>query len=197
MVNQEEMQYIERIRNGEHGVYGILVDRYKTLAYSIALRVLGIQEDAEDVAQEGFIKAYEQLHQFEGTSKFSTWLYTIVYRTALAKIQSRKVRIFSITDHFSRNFTSDHSVPQLAELHASDNKRAVEQAINKLPKTEALVVMLYYISENSVSEIGEITGLSGANIKIQLFRARKKLQRELSHLLDDNEQNLAKYGKGR
>lgn len=194
MDDQEELEYIRRTRSGEHAAYAKLVDRYKTFAYAIALKVLKNQEDAEDVAQESFIKAYQQLHQFEGKAKFSTWLYTIVYRTALAKTREMKVKLFSITDQFRRGFSNDHSSPQLALIQANDEKRSVEQAIANLPETEALLVMLYYIEEKSIREIQAITGLSAANIKIKLFRARKKLVRELRFLLDDKNGDTKHYG---
>jgi len=194
MDHPDERGYIRRILNGEHAVYGILVDRYKTLAYSMALKVLGNVEDAEDVAQESFVKAYQQLHRFEGKAKFSTWLYTIVYRAALAKAQTSRLNAFTITERFRENFTNDHSTPQLTLMKEDDDKRCVQDAINKLPKSEALLVMLYYIDENSIREIQEITGFSAANIKIKLFRARKKLEQELRFLLDDDK-DVSGYGK--
>ena len=194
MDNQEELEYIRKVLNGEHSAYAFLVDRYKGMAYSIALKILDNVEDAQDVAQEGFIKAYQQLHQFQGKSKFSTWLYTIVYRTALAKVKEARVRTFSITQQFKETFTDDYVVPQLAVMQADDERRSVNLAVNKLPKTDALIVILYYIDENSVSEIHEITGMSVANIKIRLFRARKKLERELRFLLDDKSTGLKSYG---
>ena|SRR5688572_25154052 len=195
MDQQEELEYIRRVRNGEHAAYAFLVDRYKAMVYSIAWRVLGNQEDAQDVAQEGFLKAYQQLYQFEAKSKFSTWLYTIVYRTALAKAKEVKVRTFSITEQFKETFTNDYSTPQLTLMQTDDEQRSVNLAINNLPKTEALLVILYYIDENSIGEIRQITGLSMANIKIKLFRARKKLEKELRFLLDDNTTERRTYGK--
>ena len=195
MDNQEELEFIRRVLDGEHAAYAFLVDRYKGMAFSIAVKILGNEEDAQDVAQEGFIKAYQQLHQFEGKSKFSTWLYTIVYRTALAKAKEAKVKTFSITQQFKETFTDDYSTPQLKLMQADDEQRSVNQAVNKLSKTDALIVILYYIDDNSIREIRQITGMSVANIKIRLFRARKKLERELKFLLDDNTSESKAYGK--
>ena len=197
MEQQEELEYIRKVRNGDHAAYAFLVDRYKNMAYSISLRVLGNQEDAQDVAQEGFIKAYQQLHQFEGKAKFSTWLYTIVYRTALAKAKEMKLKTFSMTDQFKESFTNELSAPQLAMMQTDDERRSVNRAINSLPSTEGLLVVLYYIDEKSIGEISQITGLSMANIKIKLFRARKKLERELRYLLDDKSTERIIYEKQR
>ena len=197
MDNSEEQEYINRVRNGEHAVYAVLVDKYKNMAYSIALKVLRNEEDAQDVAQEGFIKAYQQLHQFAGKAKFSTWLYTIVYRTALSKTKELRIKTFSITEKIQANFTDDYSTPQLSRMQADDEQRSVKLAVSKLPATEALLVMLYYINENSIREIQQITGLSMANIKIKLFRARKKLERDLKFLLDDKNTEAKVYGKER
>jgi RNA polymerase sigma factor (sigma-70 family) len=183
MENTEEQVYINRIKNGDPASYAFIVDKYKYMAYTIALKILGNVEDAQDVAQESFIKAYQQIRQFEGKSKFSTWLYTIVYRTAISKLKENKIETLSITDVINENYPQDYTMPQLEQLQLEDEQRHVKQAIQKLPKTEALLVTLFYINENTIREIREITGLSLANIKIKLFRARKKLERELQFLI--------------
>jgi RNA polymerase sigma factor (sigma-70 family) len=180
----DELECIRKVRNGDHAAYAVLVDAYKVLAYSIALRILEDEEEAQDVAQEGFIKAYEQLHQFEGKAKFSTWLYTIVYRTALARKKELRTKASSLTEHVRANFANDQVAPQLTQLQSDDIQRCLRMAIDRLPESEGLIVMLYYVNENSIREIQQITGLTGANVKIKLFRARKKLERELRFLLD-------------
>lgn len=184
MRDLDEQEYIRRVRSGDHAAYAVLVDAYKRMTYSIALKILGDEDEAQDAAQEGFIKAYQQLHQFEGKSRFSTWLYTIVYRTSIARKKELKRKTSPITDYLSENFAGDGYVPQLAQLQSDDIQRSMRMAIDRLPETEGLLVMLYYIDENSVREIQQITGLTIANIKIRLFRARKKLERELRFLLD-------------
>jgi RNA polymerase sigma factor (sigma-70 family) len=181
----EEQNYIERIKNGDSASYGFLVDSYKHMAYTIALKILNNTEDAQDVAQESFIKAFQQLHQFQGKAKFSTWLYTIVYRTAISKLKESRIKTLSINTTISENYRENDASPQEEQFHSKDEQRYVKQAIQKLPKTEALLVTLYYLNENSVKEIREITGLSLPNIKINLFRARKRLERELKFLLTE------------
>lgn len=183
MENTEEQDYIKRVKMGDLAPYSFIVDKYKYMAYTIALKIVANAEDAQDIAQESFIKAYQQIHQFEGKSKFSTWLYTIVYRTAISKLKENKIDTLSINDALHENYTQDYTLSQLEKMQVEDEQRHVKRAIQKLPKTEALVITLYYINENTVREICEITGLSFANIKIKLFRARKKLERELQFLI--------------
>ena len=116
--------------------------------------------------------------------KFSTWLYTIVYRTAISKSKENRIETVSISNSINENYSQDGGTPQLEQLQLKDEQRLVKQAIQQLPKTEALLVTLFYMNENSVSEIHEITGLSLANIKIKLYRARKKLRQEIQFLID-------------
>ena len=192
--SEEEQDCLYRIKGGDPAPFSFLVDKYKYMAYTIALKILDNAEDAQDAAQESFIKAYQQIHQFEGKSKFSTWLYTIVYRTSLSKLKENRIKTLSISEQINENYTQDLTSPQLAQLQAKDEQRYVRQAIQKLPKTEALLVTLFYINENTIREIQEITGLSLANIKIKLFRARKKLERELHFLVEKEYQMASGHG---
>jgi RNA polymerase sigma factor (sigma-70 family) len=184
MEDTQEQVYINRIKNGDPAPYAFLVDKYKYMTYTITLKILGNPENAQDAAQESFIKAYQQIHQFEGKSKFSTWLYTIVYRTAISKLRENKIETLSITDVIHENYAQEYTTPQLEQLQIKDEQQHVKEAIQKLPKTEALLITLFYINENTIKEIREITGMSLPNIKIKLFRARKKLERTLQFLVE-------------
>jgi RNA polymerase sigma-70 factor (ECF subfamily) len=185
MDKSEEEAYINAIKSGNYACYRFIVNHYKYMAYTIAFKILSNAEDAEDAAQESFIKAYQQIRQFEGKSKFSTWLYTIVYRTAISKLKENKIQILPISDIVWETYAHEYTTPQLEQLHIKDEQRYVKEAIQKLPKTEALLVTLFYLNENTVKEIQEITGLSLPNIKIKLFRARKKLERNLQFFMDE------------
>ena len=182
-MEHHDQHYIDRILKGDHRAFAFLVDKYKYMAYTIALKIMDNEADAEDVAQESFVKAYRQLHTFEGKSKFSTWLHTIVYRTAVSKWQEKTVDTFPITDEVSENYPSDQSSFSIDRLEVADEQQYVREAIQKLPKLEALIIMLYYLEEHSIKEIQEITGLTAENIKIKLFRARKKLEQRLRFLM--------------
>lgn len=183
MKEGEDQFYINKIREGNTDLYAVLVDRYKNMAYTIAMKVLGNKDDSQDVAQESFIKAYQQLHTFKGNSKFSTWLYTIVYRTAISKWKENRLETQSIDESIHARFTHEQTFQPYNQLQIKDEQEFVNQAIQRLPRTEALLVTLFYINESSIKEIREITGLSLPNVKIKLFRARKKLERDLKFLM--------------
>ncbi|SHG46942.1 RNA polymerase sigma factor [Pedobacter caeni] len=183
MDHTEDQIYVDRVKNGDAASYSFLLNKYKNMAYTIALKITGNAEEAEDAAQEGFIKAYQAIHSFKGNSKFSTWLYTIVYRTAILMIKDKRIKTSSIDDENHQHDATDGNVPQLDQIQSDEQAKYVKLAIEKLPKTEALLVTLYYINESTIKEVCEITGLSIPNVKIQLFRARKRLERELKFLL--------------
>ncbi|MCE7065624.1 RNA polymerase sigma factor [Dyadobacter sp. CY326] len=183
MKNPGEQVHIDNVKKGDLASFAFLVDKYKNMAYTIAVKILGNAEDAEDVAQESFVKAYLQINAFEGKSKFSTWLYTIVYRTSISKLQQDKFRFLPIDEELTKNYDYDYAVPQMEQLQAAEREKFVKEAIGKLPKTQSLLITLYYMNENSIEEIEQITGLSASNIKVKLFRARKILGKELQFLL--------------
>lgn len=189
MADTEDHVYIERVKRGDSFSYSFLVNKYKHMAYTIALKIMRNEEDAQDAAQEGFIRAYQQIHTFQGKSKFSTWLYTIIYRVSISKWKENRLPTFSLDQETNDNYNTDRSSPQLEQLHVEQQKLYIKRAIERLPATEGLLVTLFYIDDNSVKEIQEITGFSLANIKVKLFRARKKLERELQFLLQHEKMN--------
>lgn len=179
----DDQVYIDNIKQGDSASYAFLVDRYKHMAYTIALRIMRNAEDAEDAAQEGFVKAYQQIHRFEGKSKFSTWLYTIMYRVAISKLEQQRVATVPIHEETIATYLPHYQTPQLDYLQVAEQQKYIKEAIERLPATEGLLITLYYLDEKSIREIEEITGLSESNIKVKLFRARKVLEEQLRFLL--------------
>jgi RNA polymerase sigma factor (sigma-70 family) len=186
MEQTEDQYYLDKINNGDPSSYAFLVNKYKDLVYSIAIKILRDTDEAQDIAQDSFIKAYQQIGSFQGKSKFSTWLYTITYRTAVTRLKENKVDTITLGDEIGE--IPDHLPGQLDQLQAKQVKQYVKQAIDKLPQIDALLVTLYYINDLPVKEIEEITGLSKPNVKIKLFRARKVLERELKFLMDSEKE---------
>ena len=155
------------------------------MAYTVAIKIVKSHEDAEEVAQDSFLKAYEKLDSFKGNSKFSTWLYTIVYRNSITKIRKKKVATTDIDDYVMDNYSEGSEFPQLEAIKNGEQQKYVREAIDRLPEKDALLITLFYMNESSVEEIEQITNLTQSNIKVKLFRARKKLNTELSFLLKE------------
>ena len=185
MDKKSDQIYIDRVLQGDTNAFAYLVDKYKNLTYTVAMKIVRNHEDAEEVAQDSFIKAYSQLHTFKGDSKFSTWLYTIVYRNSISKIRKKKITTTNIDSYIIENHKSDYDFPQIEAIKNGEQKKYIAEAMNNLPETDAFLITLYYLEESSVEEIEQITGLTKTNVKVKLFRARKKLYNELSLLLKD------------
>ena len=184
MSSAKDQIYIEKILQGDISSYNYLVNNYKDMVYTIALKIVRNHEDAEEIAQDSFVKAFQKLQSFRGESKFSTWLYTIVYRTAISKIRKKNIETTDIDDFVIENHSVDFSFPQLDLLKVEEQKKYVKIAIDSLSELDALLITLFYLNENTFDEINEITGLTKTNIKVRLFRARKKLHKELYQILE-------------
>lgn len=184
MSSAKDQIYIEKVLQGDISSYNYLVNNYKDMVYTIALKIVRNHEDAEEIAQDSFVKAFQKLESFRGESKFSTWLYTIVYRTAISKIRKKNIETTDIDDFVIENHSVDFSFPQLDLLKAEEQRKYVKIAIDSLSELDALLITLFYLNENTFDEINEITGLTKTNIKVRLFRARKKLYKELSQILE-------------
>ncbi len=185
MDKNSDQIYIDKVLQGDTNAFAYLINRYKDMVYTIAIKIVKSHEDAEEVAQDSFLKAYEKLDSFKGNSKFSTWLYTIVYRNSITKIRKKKVATSDIDEYVMDNYSEGHEFPQLEAIKNGEQQKYVREAIDRLPEKDALLITLFYMNESSVEEIEQITNLTQSNIKVKLFRARKKLNTELSFLLKE------------
>ncbi len=190
-----DLELISQTLRGQRHAYAMLVNRYRDFVYTLALRVVNNREDAEEVAQDAFLKAYQALGQFRGQSKFSTWLYTIVFNTACTLQRKKQLEVNSIENKTVERVLQNHPSHWNADsvLHNNDRNRELEYAINKLPQEYAAVITLFYQGENSIEEIAAITNIEISNVKVRLHRARKmlkeileiRLQHELHDVLDN------------
>lgn len=180
----DEQRWIEMILAGDAQCFSCLVAKYQVMAFNIAYRVLENREEAEEVVQDSFVKAYRALPAFQFGSKFSTWFYKIVYNTS---VTARRKQSFLVNydDVPSADITAGEKDNAIALLEQEDRKETIQQVLKKLPPEEALLLTLYYLEENSVDDICQITGLSLSNVKTKLFRGRKRfyetLQRTMKH----------------
>lgn len=180
----DDNHYIDRVLGGDTAAYASLVAKHKNLVFSIALKVLGNREDAEEVAQDCFIKAYQSLGTFEKKSKFSTWLYRIVYNAAVSKTRKKRLEVVPMDDYVIQNHTDEDLRTGMDAIDPEEKKRIVDRAMERLTADENLLITLYYKGENSIEEISNITGLSMSNVKVRLHRIRKKLHDELAVMMD-------------
>ena len=181
MSEEAEKQIIQEVLSGKVNAYQILVERYQNYAFSTAFQVLKNREEAEEAAQDAFLKAYKRLPSFAGQSRFSTWLYTIVFRTAIDKQRQRKRKHTPIDDPNQFLQIADNGYQHDKHTDGKDLKRHLEAAMQQLKPIDATLIHLYYLNEQSVKEIVEITGLSATNIKTRLHRTREALKVILKH----------------
>lgn len=180
---REDSFYINKVLGGSLPAYAILVEKHKSLAFTLALRIAKNHEDAEEIAQDAFLKAYNSLSTFKEESKFSTWLYKIVFNTAISRMRKKQMQNVSIEEGHGGNSGEEDRMDGLDNLHKKERKKIIAEAISRLREDEGIVMTLYYLNENTLKEIEEITGFSNSNIKILLHRGRKKLLFELKKIL--------------
>jgi RNA polymerase sigma factor (sigma-70 family) len=172
---QADEFYIVRVLQGNTDAFSCLVEKHKRMAYTIALKLVQLPEDAEEIAQDAFVKAYQALNTFKGESKFSTWLYKIVYNASVARLRKRQLQVISMDDNQNRYLDVCDTENFLTQLTIEEQNTILHSAINKLQPEDQALITLYYMNESTIKEIVHITGDTESNVKIKLFRARKKL----------------------
>jgi RNA polymerase sigma-70 factor (ECF subfamily) len=184
MKYQEDNHYIDRVLGGDTAAYAQLVAKHKNLVFSIALKILNSREDAEEVAQDCFLKAFQALNTFEKKSKFSTWLYRIVYNASISKTRKKKLEVVPMDNYVIDNYTEDSVVAGMGEIDPDMQKAMIDKAMERLSPDDNLLITLFYKGENSIEDISNITGLSMSNVKVRLHRIRKKLHDELAVMME-------------
>ena len=176
---QEENSLIDKIIQGDHQLYAQLVDRYKSYAFTIAYKVTENRADAEEVAQDAFIKAYQYLKSFKRDSKFSTWLYRIVFNTAVS-YRRKKRPIFDSIEKADKQESEGQSA-----IEQDDKSAFIEIALGKLNELDRLSIRLYYLKEFSMEEVAEVMNQKLNTTKVRVHRARIRLAEELKGILKD------------
>jgi len=179
---QSDNEIIERIRDGAKHYYARLVDRYKDRAYTLAVRMLKNKEDAEEAAQDAFIRAYNALNRFEGKARFGTWFYRILYNVCLTRLGKRKEEFqrLDYNDNIDYNeLESAFTASGYNEYETNDMIEFVKKTMEELPEKYQTILSLFYFQDLSHEEISEVTQLPIGTIKTHLFRARAILQRLL------------------
>jgi RNA polymerase sigma factor (sigma-70 family) len=175
-----DTELIQLVLAGNQSVYAELVDRYQNFVFSIVLRYVKSREDAEEVSQDIFVKAYRSLADFKGASKFSTWLYTVTTTTCLSFLRKKKLevqsldneKVFAVADNIDGGMSANQ-VEQKSKIVM------VNEAINLLSPDDAQVITLFYKGEQTLEEIATIMQKEPNAVKVQLHRARTRLKEKM------------------
>lgn len=177
-----EAQAIALARSGDHGAFASLIGTYKHMVHTACYRILRHREEAEEATQDSFVKAYQNLGSYQGGSKFSTWLFSIAYRTAISQLRKRRDGISTLDDLTAGQEPTEEAS---AAVETSDRTAALNKALAQLPAEDAAIVNFFYLEEMSVEEIVTVTGLGASNVKVKLHRSRRRLLEILQNELKE------------
>ncbi|MEP6747103.1 MAG: sigma-70 family RNA polymerase sigma factor [Bacteroidota bacterium] len=168
---------ISVVLQGDKQAYAVLVKRYQNFVFTICLRYTSNREDAEEIAQDIFVKAYRCLSDFRGDSKFSTWLYTIVNTSCITFLRKKRLQTHSLDDEkvFAVADNIDGGM-RANQVEQKSRIAMVNEAIKLLSADDAKVITLFYKGEQSLDEIGAILGMEPNTVKVKLHRARVRLK---------------------
>ena len=179
-----DIELIKQVLAGDQGSYAELVRRHQRFVFTLALRFTKNREDAEEVAQDCFVKAYRSLNSFQQTAKFSTWLYTIVYTTSMTFLRKKKLDTDSIDSEGSQIQLENHVSDFRSDQVEQKSKYAyLTMAINQLLPDDAAIITLFYKGEQSLEEVAKTMGMESNTVKVKLHRARHRLKEKLEALL--------------
>jgi RNA polymerase sigma factor (sigma-70 family) len=168
---------IRQALEGKQSAFAGLVNRYERYVFTLALRLVKNREDAHEISQDSFLRAFRYLPDFRGDAKFSTWLYKIVYSTSLNFLRKQNPDIQSLDDETRPVLLADKGSPDASfAMEQNDRNAALQHAINKLSSDDAAIITLFYLYEHSLDEICQITSHTMTNAKTKLCRARQRLK---------------------
>lgn len=176
--------YISQTLNGDVNAFAFLVEKYKHMVFTLAIRIIKSREEAEEISQDVFVKSFQKLSNFKGDSKFSTWLYKIAYNTSLDELRRNKkhVRLENIENINDGDLEKVQDA--LEFLQEEERKKVIKKALLKLDEVQRSILTLFYFEELPLKEISKIVNLSPDNVKIKLFRSRKKLFSILKNVIE-------------
>jgi RNA polymerase sigma factor (sigma-70 family) len=187
-----DIQLIERILRGETAAYRALVNRHKDYAFTIAYRLLNNREEAEEAAQDGFVRAFNGLANFNREAKFTTWFYRVVVNAALT-IQQKKKRPTEDLEN-AKNIPYGSQVLRGSEekniFKQKEQRYYIDLALKQLSLDDVVIITLFYLKEQSLEEIAEICQIEANSVKVKLHRARKRLAEVMQNLLKGEEKSL-------
>jgi RNA polymerase sigma factor (sigma-70 family) len=186
-----DIELIEHTLAGNQAAYADLVKRHQRFVFTLALRFTRVREDAEEVAQDCFTKAYRSLASFQGQAKFTTWLYSIVYTTSMTFLRKKRVVTDSLDDENA--YIQAESQASVYDVNTAENKSRsfyLNQAIEQLLPDDAAIITMFYKGEQSLEEIAVAMNMETNTVKVKLFRARQRLKEKLERNLKHEAKEL-------
>lgn len=184
MSQDEDQPLINLTLEGDTSAFAKIVKKYEHMVFALAMKLMQNKEEAQEVAQDAFLKAYSALGSFKGDSKFSTWLYKITYNKGLDELKKRKrtLEVIKIDNYLELN------VPDLnnswESLEVKERKITITKAIHTLRPEDKVLITLFYFEELSLNEIAVVLGLEISNVKVRLHRVRHKLAKVLRKIME-------------
>lgn len=180
MTKDEDIVWINQVLDGNAYAFARLVEKHQDAVFSLVKRIIKRTDEAEDVTQMIFLKAYQSLGSFRGSALFSTWLSRIAYNTAISEYRKRKAEIIPADDAIMKRLTAE--LPdETEETQTEFMLQLLEKEVALLPADDQLLLGLYYTQKHSVEQISNIVSLSVPNVKTKLFRIRKRLLEAINH----------------
>jgi RNA polymerase sigma-70 factor (ECF subfamily) len=189
--DKSDIDLISQVLQGDRMAYAEIIKKHQRFVFTLALRFSKCREDAEEIAQDSFIKAFRALATFKQNAKFSTWLYSIVYTTAMTFLRKKKLDTQSIDDETSliqlEAYSSDHTV---IDVEHKSKMQFVNLAISQLSPLDAAIITLFYQGEQSLEEIAQALGMESNTVKVKLHRARQRLKEKIEGVLKQEVRDL-------
>jgi RNA polymerase sigma factor (sigma-70 family) len=184
MSNEDDQHYIRLVSDGNTNAFAALVERYKDMVFTLSLKMLKDREEAEELSQDTFVKMYQSLSKFNGESKFSTWLYKVAFNTCLDRLKKNKrLQPVAALDEFAEKETIS-LMNVLDSIEEKERTQMIKNCLHLLPGEDSFLLTLYYFDDQSLEEIATIIGITPNNVKIRLYRCRKKLATLLKDRLE-------------
>lgn len=173
--------FIKKVCAGDQEAFRYFVSKYKDMGFTVAISVVKDEFIAQEVVQDAFIKVYRNLSSFSNRSSFRTWFYRIVVNEALSRLRKEKRELISYTDDLNDE-RADETI--LTDLKEEEQIQQINEALQKLPPKESLALRLFYLQEESIKEVCEVTGWTESNTKVILHRARKNMFKIMNQLVN-------------
>ncbi|NLY81005.1 MAG: RNA polymerase sigma factor [Lysinibacillus sp.] len=171
---EEEIRYIRQILAGEKGAYIHIINKYKNPLYATILRMTKNPQTAEDLLQEAFIKVYEQLGKYDQKGSFKSWIYRVAINYCLDQLRKKNFQTEQI-----EHTTIGSNLPPEVVLLQNEKSREIEKMVSTLPEEERMILLLRYANELSYIEISEMLNISLTDVRNKLYRAKKKLRKNV------------------